>query len=66
MNFTDIPSQGMPYDRTLVGYWNMNEGSGTVAADSSRNGNNGTITCALWVDGKYGNALKFNGEKQLC
>lgn len=36
------------YDHTgasnLVGYWKFNEGSGTVAKDSSGNGNNGTLT----------------------
>ena len=61
MNFTDAPHQGVPHDSSLVGYWNMNEGSGTVAHDSSVNGNNGTITGASWVDGKYGEALSFNG-----
>ncbi|MFZ4540429.1 MAG: LamG-like jellyroll fold domain-containing protein [Rickettsiales bacterium] len=28
----------------LVGYWNFDEGSGTVAVDSSGNGNTGTLT----------------------
>ena len=28
----------------LVGYWRMNEGSGTTITDSSGNGNNGTLT----------------------
>jgi hypothetical protein len=46
----------------LVGYWNFDEGSGTVAADSSGNGNNGTITGATWTAGKVGSgALSFNG-----
>ena len=60
MNFTDAPHQGTPYDSSLVGYWNMNEGSGAVAHDLSGNGNNGTIYGATRVDGKYGNALSFN------
>ena len=62
MNFTTVPNQGVLHDSSLVGYWNMNEGSGTVAHDSSVNGNNGTITGASWVDGKYGEALSFNGS----
>jgi hypothetical protein len=45
----------------LVGWWHFNEGTGTVAGDSSGNGNNGTITGASWVTGKYGDALSFNG-----
>jgi hypothetical protein len=45
----------------LVGWWGFDEGSGTVAGDSSGNGNKGTIYGATWVAGKYGNALSFNG-----
>jgi hypothetical protein len=46
MNFTDTPNQGLPYDSSIVGYWNMNEGSGTVAQDS---GNWKVRKCAqLW------------------
>jgi hypothetical protein len=44
-----------------VGWWQFNEGSGTVAIDSSGNGNNGTIYGASYVPGKYGYALSFNG-----
>jgi hypothetical protein len=62
MNFTDTPNQGLPYDSSIVGYWNMNEGSGTVAQDSSGNGNSGTlVNSATWVTGKFGNALNFGG-----
>jgi hypothetical protein len=46
----------------LVGSWNFDEGSGTIAGDGSGNGNNGTlINGPTWVIGKYGNALSFNG-----
>jgi hypothetical protein len=61
MNFTDTPRQGLPIDGSLVGYWNMNEGLGVVANDSSGNGNNGVIYGASWVDGKFGKALSFDG-----
>jgi hypothetical protein len=30
-------------DSGLVGWWKFDEGSGTVAADSSGNGNDGTL-----------------------
>ncbi len=45
----------------LVGYWSFDEGAGTVAGDSSGNGNNGTIIGATWTDGKRGKALSFDG-----
>lgn len=46
----------------LVGYWRFDEGSGTVAGDSSGNGNTGTLTNGpQWVKGVSGNALQFDG-----
>jgi hypothetical protein len=48
----------------LVGYWNFDEGSGTTAADSSGNGNNGTLVNGpTWTVGKVGSeALSFDGS----
>ncbi|MDT8303480.1 MAG: PA14 domain-containing protein [Sedimentisphaerales bacterium] len=47
----------------LVGWWRFDESSGTIAADSSGNGNNGTVMGgAEWVDGQLGGALLFNGQ----
>lgn len=34
----------------LVGRWNFDDGTGSVASDSSGTGNNGTINNATWVD----------------
>ena len=45
----------------LVGLWHFDEGSGTTASDSSGNGNDGTVNGAIWDDGKFGNALSFDG-----
>ena len=49
-----------------VGWWKFDETSGTVAADSSGSGLNGTLLPAgggpTWVAGKLGGALKFNGS----
>jgi len=45
----------------LVGWWKFDEGSGTVAADSSGNGYDGTITNATWETGQLGQALGFDG-----
>ena len=49
-------------DDGLVAEWHFDEGSGSVLADSSGNGNDGVIHGASWVDGKYGKALSFDGE----
>src|SRR4051794_35949703 len=46
----------------LVAYYRFDEGSGTVARDSSGNSNDGTISNATWVTGKLGKALSFNGR----
>jgi len=44
-----------------VAHWDMDEGEGTRAFDSSGNNNHGTISGATWVEGKYGSALSFDG-----
>jgi hypothetical protein len=47
----------------LVAYWNLDEGAGTEAADSTGNGLDGTLLNGpAWVDGKFGKALDFNGS----
>ncbi|WP_336209801.1 LamG-like jellyroll fold domain-containing protein [Nonomuraea sp. LPB2021202275-12-8] len=47
----------------LVAAYGMNEGSGSVAGDSSGSGNPGTATATSWTpSGKYGQALSFNGS----
>jgi hypothetical protein len=47
----------------LVGYWQLDEGSGTAAADISGYGNNGTVLgSAAWVPGRFGTGLSFAGE----
>lgn len=45
----------------LVGYWNLNEGSGSIAHDSSGNGYDGTISGASWINGISGSALQITG-----
>ena len=44
-----------------IAYWKFDEGKGTVARDSSRNGNDGRIRGARWVKGVVGRALYFDG-----
>jgi hypothetical protein len=51
-----------PNNLGLVGYWNFNEGNGTIAHDFSGNGNNGTLSGSpfpTWVAGKHGQALNL-------
>jgi len=48
-----------------VGYWTLDEGSGTIAVDSSRSGGNDGIlngTAMSWASGKIGGALSFDGR----
>jgi hypothetical protein len=46
----------------LVGWWKLDENSGTTAADSSGNGNNGTLSGGTWqtAGGKIAGALHLN------
>jgi hypothetical protein len=49
----------------VIGWWQFNEVTGTVASDNSTNGNSGTLQGSplpSWVTGKYGNALSFGGN----
>ncbi len=50
-------------DPDLLGYWSLDEGSGTMTADLSPNGYNGTLNGGVsWTDGIYGGALHFDGS----
>lgn len=48
----------------LVAVWTLDEGSGDTVMDSSGNGNDGAIANGdpEWVDGKFGSAMRFDGE----
>lgn len=54
-------AQSSPPTQGLVGYWNFDENTGTIAHDSSGNGYNGAVNGAQWVTGKINSALSFNG-----
>ena len=45
----------------LVAAYSFDEGSGSVLADASGNGHDGTISGATWTSGHDGGALSFNG-----
>ncbi len=49
-------------DPDLLGYWPFEEGTGTVTADLSGNGNDGTLLGGtLWTEGPWGGAVEFDG-----
>ncbi|MBI4009933.1 MAG: hypothetical protein HY361_01935 [Candidatus Aenigmarchaeota archaeon] len=57
-----IPIAVVPNIQGLVGYWSFNEGSGSTASDNSGNRNIGSlINGPMWIDGKYGKAIQFDG-----
>ncbi len=49
-----------------VGWWKMDDASGSSAQDSSGNGNNGSLgsgnSAPTWTNGKFGKGLKFDGN----
>ncbi len=50
---------------SFVAYWRFDDGSGTIAADSSASGLAGTLdgfgsNTPNWIDGKFGGALEFD------
>ncbi len=46
----------------LVGWWKLDDGSGTTAVDSSSNGNDATVYGdPQWIDGWLDGALQFDG-----
>ncbi len=50
----------------LVGWWTFDEGSGTVARDSSGKGNAGAFEGdPEWLPGKFGSSLRFDGDDWL-
>jgi fibronectin type 3 domain-containing protein len=55
-----------PVPPGLVAGWAFSEGSGSTTADASGNGNTGTLQGATWsTQGRYGNALSFNGSNSV-
>ncbi|MCK4824584.1 LamG domain-containing protein, partial [bacterium] len=45
-----------------VGYWKLDEATGTSTYDSSGNNNTGTLTNdPVWVQGRFGNGVFFDG-----
>jgi hypothetical protein len=51
----------------LIGWWMLDEGTGTTVADSSGAGHDGFFVDSTpeWVPGMYGKALKFDGTDKV-
>jgi hypothetical protein len=49
----------------MVAYWALDEGSGTLANDSSGNGRNGFIAGPTWIPGEFNSALHFSGSSYM-
>lgn len=62
---TIAPSHNIMNITGLVGYWNFDDISGTLAKDFSTNQKNGALTtgvnCSTSIEAKFGNACKFDG-----
>jgi hypothetical protein len=60
IEIANAPSSG------LVGAWTFEEGAGTTTADISGNGHDALLSGASWTtNGRYGNALLFDGINDL-
>ena len=55
MTTSNTPAAG------LVGYWNFDEGSGSIAHDTSGSGYSGAVSGASWTTGKINSGLSVNG-----
>lgn len=66
VNITSATTKTGPYEIStdnLVGWWKLDENTGTTAVDSSGNGNTGTWsghTTANWTTGKYNTGVRFD------
>jgi concanavalin A-like lectin/glucanase superfamily protein/PASTA domain-containing protein/Big-like domain-containing protein/purple acid phosphatase-like protein/lysyl oxidase len=61
-----IVSNSGPSTVGLVAAFGFDENGGAIAADSSGNANNGSISGATWTsDGRFGSALVFDGSDDI-
>jgi hypothetical protein len=59
-------SNGQVDPGSIVGLWHFDEASGNVAKDSSRHGYDADLKeNPVWVEGKFGHALEFQGGSYL-
>ncbi|RLE71365.1 MAG: hypothetical protein DRJ45_03830 [Thermoprotei archaeon] len=74
-NASDVSDVDATFIRVIdgvIGAWHFDEGNGTIAHDTSGEGNDGTLyddnttnndgnTPPQWIDGKFGKGLEFDG-----
>ncbi|MBW8036631.1 MAG: glycoside hydrolase family 5 protein, partial [Planctomycetes bacterium] len=61
LGWDDIPDPPAPPE--LLGHWELDENTGSTAADSTVEGNDGTLAGdTAWVTGETGSALDFDGN----
>jgi hypothetical protein len=56
-------SESASADQAPIAAYSFDTGEGAVAEDVTGNEHDGTIEGAEWTNGKYGSALKFDGEE---
>jgi len=62
MQIAEVELIGLPAPAGPVAQWTLDDGAGTVAVDSSGNGNDGVLNGEpLWAAGKIGGALELDG-----
>jgi hypothetical protein len=49
-----------------IGWWKLNDASGTSAVDSSGNSHTGTLSGPTWTTGKIAGGLKFDGTNDYA
>ena len=59
LSVTTVP--GLPDDGVCIARWSLDEGQGSTAIDSTRNGHNGALSNATYATGVSGSSLSFNG-----
>jgi len=54
-------------DPDLIGWWRLDEGTGTIVADASGAGHDGAFAAGdpQWVEGMFGSALSFDGASEV-
>ena len=58
-------SSFVDWDRSLAGYWDFNENSGSTISDGSTNSNSGNLVNGpQWTTGRFGTAINFDGTSK--
>jgi hypothetical protein len=56
-----LPASALAAPTDLGAYWPLNESKGAIASDASNNHNDGAITGATRISGRFSRALRFDG-----